>query len=126
MARVEPDIEMRQSKKTHVNGYPSLAAFIADDKDHSTSIYRSYHRLTSRNLLYLEAELFELEKKLDDFDDEDLRGDFDGKEFARSWSILNSSNDTRCIERCKLIKEIRATVKEYRMYYITDYLFSFR
>jgi hypothetical protein len=119
MARVEPDLEMRQSRNVYVNGFASLAAFIARDEDRSTSIYRSYHRLTSRNLLYLEAELFELEKKLDDFDDEDLRGDFERKEFARSWSRLNSSDDPRCIERVKLIKEIRATLKEYREFHVT-------
>lgn len=92
-------------------------------KDHSTSIYRSYRRLTSRNLLYLEAELFELEKKLDDFDDEDFTGDFDGKQFARSWPKLNSSDDPRCIERLKCIKEIRATVKEYSKQDLTVYSF---
>lgn len=64
--------------------------------------------------MYLEAEPFELEKKLDDFDDKDLRGDFDGKQFARSWSKLNSSDEPRCIERLKCIREMRATVKEYR------------
>lgn len=126
MTGVEPEIEMRQPRKTYVNGFPSLAEFIGRDKDHCTSIYRSYHRLASRNLLYLEAELFELEKRLDDFDDEDLRGDFDGKEFARSWSTLSSSSDTCCIERRNLIKEIRTTVKEYRMYHMTGCLSAFR
>lgn len=116
MTRLDTDIEIGQPKRRCVNGYPSLAAFIASDKDHSTSVYRSYHRLACRNLLYLEAELFELEKKQDDFDDEDFRGDFDGKEFARSWSKLSSSDDPRCIERIKLVREIRIMVKEYRMH----------
>jgi len=108
---------MKQPKiRVVINGYPSLAAFIASDKDRSTSIYRSYHRLTSRNLLYLEAELFELERRLDDLDDEDLKGDISGTQFARSWTYLNSSDDPRCIERVKLIKEIRSLVKEYRMF----------
>lgn len=116
----QTDVEMKQPKKRYVNGYPSLAAFIASDKDHSTSIYRSYHRVTSRNLLYLEAELFELEKKLDDLDNEDFRGDFTGKQFARSWSKLVSSDNPRCIERVRLIKEIRNTIKEYRMFHFIE------
>jgi len=79
MAQSQPDVEMQNAKRTIVNGYPTIADFISRDKNCSTSIYRSYHRLTSRNLLYLEAELFELEKKQDEFDGQDLKGDLDAK-----------------------------------------------
>jgi len=109
------DIEMRRSKRLYVNGYPSLAAFIASDKEQSASVYRSYRRLTSRNLLYLEAELFELERQLDEFDEEDLRnGDLTAKQFARDWSTLSTSDDPRCVKRRKLMRRTRAKIKEYR------------
>ncbi len=110
----QQDIEMRSPRKKSVNGYPSLAAFIASDKDHSTSIYRSYHRLTSRNLLYLEAELFELERQQDELDDKDFKGDLKAKEYVRDWEMLSSDDDSRCIERRKLLIRVRAKIKEYR------------
>jgi hypothetical protein len=113
MAEAHRDIEMHQ-RKNFVNGYPSLAAFIASDRDNSTSIYRGYHRLASRNLLYLEAELFELEKRQDELDEEDLRGDLTAKQYARDWPTLNSSDNPRCRERRELLDKIRDKIKEYR------------
>ena len=122
MAQTQPDIEMQESRKrVFVNGYPTLADFIARDKERSTSIYRSYHRLTSRNLLYLEAELFELEKRQDELDEQDLKGDLDAKQYARDWSVLSTSDDERCVERRKLLTMSRAKIKEYRK----SYLFPF-
>ena len=107
-------IEMHSPRRKPVNGYPSLAAFIASDKDQSASIYRSYYRLTSRNLLYLEAELFELERQQDELDEKDLKGDLKAKEYVRDWEMLSSDNDPRCIERRRLLANIRAKIKEYR------------
>jgi len=114
MAQSQLDVEMQNAKRTIVNGYPTIVDFIARDKDRSTSIYRSYHRLNSRNLLYLEAELFELEKKQDEFDRQDLKGDLDAKQYARDWSVLSMSDDLRCVERRKLLLMTRAKIKEYR------------
>ena len=119
MAQRQPDIEMQNArKKVIVNGYPSLADFIAKDKERSTSIYRSYHRLTSRNLLYLEAELFDLEKRQDELDEQDLTGDLTSKQYAIDWSRLSTSDDERCVERRELLTMCRAKIKEYRKYYI--------
>jgi hypothetical protein len=107
------DIEMQQ-QTVYINGYPSLAAFIASDSDHSTAIYRYYHRLAARNLLYLEAELFQLEKRQDELDDEDLRGDLTAKHYARDWLTLNSNDHPRCKVRQELSIKIREKIKEYR------------
>ena len=104
MAQSQPDVEMQNTKRTIVNGYPTIADFIARDKDRSTSIYRSYHRLTSRNLLYLEAELFELEKKQDEFDGQDLKGDLDAKQYTRDRSVLSMSDDPRCVDGHRLAR----------------------
>jgi hypothetical protein len=109
-----PVIEMHSPRKKPVNGYPSLAAFIVSDKDRSASVYRSYHRLTSGNLLYLEAELFDLERQQDDLDENDFKGNLEAKEYVRDWAILGSDNDSRCIERRKLLVNTRAKIKEYR------------
>lgn len=45
----------------YVQGYASLAAFIANDKVKSTAIYRRFDQLSARNLLYLQSELIDLQ-----------------------------------------------------------------
>jgi hypothetical protein len=97
-----------------INGYPSLAAFIASDRDQLTSIYPSFRRLSTRNLLYIEAELAELQVRLDRFDAEDLNASFEAKEYARSWVRLAGSEKQGHKERVRLIRGIREKVKEYR------------
>jgi hypothetical protein len=111
---LQRNMQESQLPKITVNGYPTLADFISRDRDHSASIYRCYHRLTSRNLLYLEAELFELERKQDELDAADLNGDLSATHYVRHWEALSSSDDPRCIERRKLIEEVRTKIKEYR------------
>ncbi|KAE8446494.1 hypothetical protein EG329_011957 [Mollisiaceae sp. DMI_Dod_QoI] len=114
MASSGRSADSEHAPKQYINGFPKVAAFIADDGDHSTSIYRSYHRLTSRNLLIIEAELFELERKQDELDEQDLKGDFSAKKYARDWSMLSRSDDPRCIERRELLVLTRAKIKEYQ------------
>lgn len=101
-----------------INGYPSLAAFIASDKDDSASIYRSHRRISSRNLLYLEVELSELESQLDYFDERDLSGSFEDKKVARSWKALRESDSEEHKERVRLIYKIRQKSKEFRKFHV--------
>lgn len=103
---------------TYVPGYPSLAAFIAKDPDHSTAIYRRFDRLSARNLLYLQAELCTLEKKQDEFDRQDLiSDDLDAKDKARNWDTLvaraESGRDDEAKERVKVARDIREKIREY-------------
>jgi hypothetical protein len=97
-----------------INGFPSAARFIASDPDHSFSIYPAFHRLGSRNLLYLEAELFELQKEQDRMDTNDFHSDPDTLQCFRSWTKLSISSDPRHLQRMELIKKIRGTLNEYR------------
>lgn len=69
-------------------GYPRFAAFISEDKDKSSTIYRRFERLAARNLLYLESELAELEAKQDELDEEYRKESFDSRMTARSWKEL--------------------------------------
>lgn len=110
-----------QPWENYVNGYPSLSSFIASDQDQSTYIFRKFKRTTARNLLYLEAELSELEAQQDKYDEEDLRnGDLDtAKRWARSWpefsSLQNSSSPNPYqIDRLELVYKMRKLQKEYR------------
>jgi hypothetical protein len=109
----QTDVELGR-REPFINGYPSAADFIAGDPDGTFSIYNSFHRLSSRNLLYLEAELFELQKRQDDMDIRDSRGDPDTLQCFRSWSKLSSSLDPCQAERVNLIMNIRSKLKEYR------------
>lgn len=110
------DIE-NTSKKHRVNGYPSLAAFIASDEDQSTSIYRAFKRSSTRDLLYLEAEISELEAQQDAYDEQDLRGDLDAKKCATSWpEFFSRANDPRHRERLEVVMKMRRLMRKYREY----------
>ncbi|KAL2038991.1 hypothetical protein N7G274_008331 [Stereocaulon virgatum] len=102
----------------YIKGYPSLAAFIASDKDKSTAIYRRFDRLSARNLLYLQSELVELEARQDELDAEDRNRTTGEKASTRDWEILKSkareANNVNEKERMELVLEIRGKIKEYR------------
>lgn len=116
----DPDVELGPIEAElrpsipFINGFPSAAAFIASDPDNSFSIYKSFKRLSARNILYFEAELLELQKQQDLMDAEDARGNPDTLHCFRSWKKLTTSSDPRQWERIELIQKIRATLKEYR------------
>jgi hypothetical protein len=47
-----------------LDGFPSLADFIASDHDRTSLVFKRFDKLAARNLLYLQSELAELEAKL--------------------------------------------------------------
>ena len=113
------DVEKDAFEVVYVRGYPSLAAFIASDRDKSTAIYRRFDRLSARNLLYLQSELQELEERQDAFDAEDLHGGREEKKSARNWQDLKKAkqqNNEREKKRLDLVFEIRDKLKEYSMW----------
>jgi hypothetical protein len=109
------DTELGTIEIRHVIGYPSLASFIASDKDKSTVIYRRFDRLSARNILYLQSELADLEARQDAYDKEDVKGSMADKQCARNWNDFKkrSETDERQKARMELVKEIRQTMKEY-------------
>jgi hypothetical protein len=113
------DVEEDAFEVVYVKGYPSLAAFIASDRDKSTAIYRRFDRLSARNLLYLQSELQELEERQDAFDAEDLHGGLQEKKSTRNWQVLKKrakeQNNEREKKRLDLVFEIRDKLKEYSM-----------
>jgi hypothetical protein len=101
----------------HLTGYPSLAAFIASDRDRSTLIYKRFDELAARNLLYLQSELAELHSKQRAFDQEDLTADLPTKQCARNFADFRrsaSANGLKQKERWEVVKQVRETLKEYR------------
>ena len=114
VANPDPDLELGQARRIFINGFPSAAAFIASDPDHSFFIYNAFHRLSSRNLLYLEAEILDLQKQQDDLDFRDSRKDPDVQQCFRSWTKLKANGDPDQVKRMELIEKIREKLKQYR------------
>ncbi|RYP11197.1 hypothetical protein DL765_007850 [Monosporascus sp. GIB2] len=96
----------------YVDGYPSLAAFVASDRDGTATIFKRFNRLAARNLLLLQSELAELQATLDAFDEED-RGTSNTLQSLRNWKDFKSRADAEP-ERMELVQQIRTTLKEYR------------
>lgn len=105
--------------QAYIDGFPALAAFIASDPDRSTFIYKRFDRLASRNLLILQSELAGMQSQLDAFDREDWAryqnrgpGHLGALQELQSWESYKSTHGQDS-DRLRLMKEIRATLKEY-------------
>lgn len=107
----------QESRTHHLSGFPSLAQFIASDRDRTTLIYKRYDELAARNLLYLQSELAELQAKQHAFDQHDLKADLKTKQCARNLADFQGAvqaKDAIQEERWQLMKDIREKLKEYR------------
>lgn len=115
MRKTAPDVE---SKIHELSGFPSLAKFIASDRDRTTLIYKRFDHLAARNLLYLQSELAELQSKQQRFDREDNVADLATKQCARNYTeFMKAAKDLgneKQKQRKELMLEIRETMKEYR------------
>jgi VIT1/CCC1 family predicted Fe2+/Mn2+ transporter len=124
------DEEKSARPQQYLTGFGSFANFISSDSDHATAVYKTFDKLTARDLLYYEAELLELEALQDQFDHEDAT-DVDKvdsfspewfriRQNARDWSSFKQSSQepsaagARWKRRMDLAMQIRATLKEYR------------
>jgi hypothetical protein len=106
-------------KEQTLDGYPSLTRFIASDHDRTTLVFKRFDSLAIRNLLHIQSELAELQARQDASDSKDysIDADMDAKACAMTWENskkLAASGDLVQIERVKLAREIRNTIKEYR------------
>lgn len=104
-------ININTQPPRYIDGYPSLAAFIASDKDGTTAIYKRFNRLAARNLLLLQSELADLQVQLDKFDLED-QGTMETLQSLRNWEDFKERSATDP-SRMELVKKIRETLKEY-------------
>jgi hypothetical protein len=99
-----------------MDGYDKLAAFIGDSPE--MSIYRRFSRLGAKNILYLQAELVNLEAELEEIirDDKDS-GDEEKEPFPYSvWHLKHSFQDQNRNAQWLKVLEIRQTLKEYCQY----------
>jgi hypothetical protein len=106
----------------YVNGFPSLAAFIASDRDKTTLIFKRFDILAARNLLHLQSQLARLQHKLDLLDQANLKDEQDSisvlrtKQNMRNWDDFVTASETSAQERerFELYKCIQATLKDSR------------
>lgn len=93
-------------------GYPKLAARIEIQPD--LSIYRGFRALNAQNILYLQAQLIELEAKLRT---QQARDDTNphGKKalYAKTWFWLEKSASDGDTKQLDLVVKIRQVLSEY-------------
>ena len=95
-----------------VTGYPKLAGQMGLIPE--TTIFRSFAALQAQNILYLQAELVLLEKRLrkrELIDSQDLNGL--KSLYSLDWYWLSQSGDDGDEEQWKLVQQIRAKLREY-------------
>ena len=95
--------------------YPSFANFIASDPE--LSVFRRFDSLSSRNLLYLQSELLDLQAQIAEFDQEDYN-EKNGNVIlsAKCWETfaVRAEEHPRENERMETIRRIRVVMKEYQ------------
>lgn len=106
---------MGRTEKHYIKGYPSLAAFIASDRDKTTLIFKRFDRLAARNLLHFQSELARLEAEQDALDDQASHENLDSKQCLRNWEdfLKAAATDPKQKRRHELALEIERKMKDY-------------
>ncbi|KAK3306112.1 uncharacterized protein B0T15DRAFT_534397 [Chaetomium strumarium] len=107
------DIENRPEE----TGFPALARKLAINPDYEGFVFRTFDRLSARNLLHMEAKLACLEWKLDQVDERVAHGDNEGLRSIRAWEAFEESakHDARPeYLQMKMCEEIKEALKEYQ------------
>jgi hypothetical protein len=96
-----------------MDGYDKFADFIGDNPE--MSIYRRFSKLGAKNILYLQAELVNLEAELGEIiKDDKTSGDEKKEPFPYSvWHLKDSLRDQDRNAQWSKVLEIRHTLKEY-------------
>ncbi|KAF4815483.1 hypothetical protein CGCTS75_v013037 [Colletotrichum tropicale] len=102
-------------------GYLVAASWLARDIDNETLIFRKFDTLSAANLLYMQSEILELERRLDNMHLLTVQGDdMDLKDAASTWETLVEQSRAGTAhfrqdakERMGLIRELRERLREY-------------
>lgn len=117
------DEEGEQGQTRH-GGYTAAASWLASDPDNETLVFRKFDKLAALNLLYMQSEVLELEKKVRDMHKATIDSyDMDLRDAASTWETLiqqsqPGSSEFRqdAKERMDLILDLRKKLKEYRKF----------
>ncbi|KAK4888647.1 hypothetical protein LTR27_012491 [Elasticomyces elasticus] len=99
-----------------MDGYPAVASFIAKDPDSESFVFRKFNTLTARKLLHAQAELLDLEQRLEDFDAQTVASPDHELHFsARRWETFTANAKVRSEERERkvLLDEIEVKLERY-------------
>lgn len=111
-SRLGPQFPTFRGFNNSMEGYPQLAVF--QGKHPELRIYRRFSTLNARNLLYLQAELVDLEQKLDRYTTEDLSCDNpQRKKLSRNWYALSKRNNGLYSDQWRTMLCLREKLKEY-------------
>lgn len=96
-----------------LEGYPTFAEFIAQDRD--ASIYRKFQSLSARNLLYQQSALHDLERQSQEIDHEEAKDleNENAQKTARYWSHFANDQSDKAKLRRDLQETIKVKIKEY-------------
>jgi len=98
-----------------IDGYPKLACHMGMHPE--LAIFRRFGDLNAQNLLYLQAELVHLEKKLRAIETADCEAQIGhSSSYARDWYWLNNSAFEENNNQILIIQEIRNKLKEYSQF----------
>ena len=96
----------------NVLGYPNLAECMALEPE--AALFRRFDALNARNLLFIQAELCELEKKLREIEKEDVENkDHRSHQFAHDFTWLLMSSKEPSHRQLDLITEISMKLEKY-------------
>lgn len=101
-------------------GYLAAASWLARDIDNEKLIFRKFDTLSAANLLYMQSEILELERRLDNMHLLTVKGDdMDLKDAASTWETLVEQSRAGTAhfrqdakERMGLIRELRERLRE--------------
>jgi hypothetical protein len=99
-------------------GYPQIASFMGEFPE--MAMVRRFRGLNARNLLYLQAELVQIEKKLLACEKADAKDDAK-KRYTRDFFWLQRTENQAENTQWKLIDEMRAKLKEYSEFLLGEY-----
>ena len=95
-----------------MEGYPELASIMG--RYFEMGILRRFGTLNTLNLLYLQAELIELETHLQEIAGRDAKSDVPFRsDFAQDWVLLSSPSGNGDEEQWQKVLDVRAKLKEY-------------
>lgn len=113
--------EEEERSQNRFGGYTAAASWLASDPDNETLVFRKFDDLAALNLLYMQSEILELQKRVRDMHKATVDGyDMDLRDAARTWETLviqsKPGDDFRedAKERMNLIMDLRMKLKEYR------------
>ncbi|KAE8450289.1 hypothetical protein EG329_006717 [Mollisiaceae sp. DMI_Dod_QoI] len=105
-------IPLADLSSSPIEGYPKLACHMETYPEYA--IYRRFGSLNSQNLLYFQAELTHLERKLRRLEAADhASAEGNRSKYSKDWYWLNNSIFEETSEQLETVHAIRSKLKDY-------------